>query len=272
MGTPDHDIHLRFNACPKSVITMVSHLGQARQRREIKMFKAEGTKCVRDTIAYFSPAFLLATAEWINANAEIVENASLRGVEVLRCTRAQLERVTDFRTVPPVVAVYHLPEPLLPDGDFGRRLSVALDGIQDPGNMGSILRTCDWFGIHDIVCSCDTVDLYNPKVVQATMGAISRMRVSYLPDLAGFLCGLSQRGVEICGTFLNGDNLFAFEPTGNDSGVVVMGNEGKGVTPEVAAAVTRRLTIPAYPPGAFTSESLNVGAATAIVLSYLRNK
>lgn len=268
----DRDFHLRFEPCSKSVLSLVSRLGQARVRREHALFKAEGEKCVHDTIEHFRLAMLFATPQWLNANAIVAAEAMDRGAAVWRCSETQMERMSDFRTAPPVIAVYELPEPIIASGDFGHKLAVALDGIQDPGNMGSILRTCDWFGVHDVVCSAQTVDIYNPKVVQATMGAISRMRVAYVDELGSFLAGIAADKVPVYGTFLNGDNLFGFEPPYADCGVVVMGNEGKGVTAGVAGAVTHRLTIPSYPAGVPTSESLNVGAATAVVLSYLRMK
>ena len=170
------------------------------------------------------------------------------------------------------------------------QLLVALDGIQDPGNLGTIIRTCDWFGVHDIVCSLDTADCYNPKVVQATMGALSRVRVHYV-NLPAWLESLSPSkrgaggGPNIFGTLLEGKNMYDVladlssayplsSPLGGTEGgfssIIVMGNEGNGISPEVRSLVTHPIRIPSFPENAETSESLNVSIATAIVLAEFR--
>ncbi len=156
----------------------------------------------------------------------------------------------------------------LNDRELKGRLSIALDGIQDPGNLGTIIRVADWMGVRHIICSRDTVDVYNPKVVQATMGAISRVKV-YYADLSDVLRKLRE-SMPVYGTFLDGDNIYATELT--EEGIIVMGNEGKGVSEPVANLATKRLYIPSYPPGEQTSESLNVAVATAITLSEFRRQ
>ena len=171
-------------------------------------------------------------------------------------------------------------------------LIVALDGVQDPGNLGTIIRTCDWFGVHELVCSLDTADCYNPKVVQATMGALARVRVHYV-NLAEWLReptpipSLKGR-VNIYGTLLDGDDMYEIvesqkskvesrkgEERGKrkeerGKGIIVMGNEGNGISEEVRKLVTHPIRIPSYPKDAETSESLNVSIATAIVLADFR--
>ncbi|MCM1110517.1 MAG: RNA methyltransferase [Clostridium sp.] len=254
----------------RQTIAMVAGLGSASHRRKSLAFKAEGAKCVADTAGVFGPRMLIATAAWFVENEAAATDFVRRGGSLLKGTSADMERMSDFRCPPSVIAVYNLPAPSQPSADFGSTLAVALDGIQDPGNLGTILRTCDWFGIRDVVCSRETVDLYNPKSVQATMGAISRVNLSYVDSLADFLRGCAGRSVPVYGTFLGGDNLFAADFPDPCAGIVVLGNEGRGISPEVAAAVTRRLTIPSWPPGEPTSESLNVGAAAAIVLASFR--
>jgi TrmH family RNA methyltransferase len=148
-------------------------------------------------------------------------------------------------------------------------LVLALDGIQDPGNLGTIIRTCDWFGVHDIVCSLDTADCYNPKVVQATMGALARVHVHYvnLPEW------LSQQSCPIVGTLLEGKNMYEVlnrQSSIVQSSIIVMGNEGNGISQEVRNLVTHPIRIPSYPKNVETSESLNVSIATAIVLAEFR--
>jgi TrmH family RNA methyltransferase len=151
-------------------------------------------------------------------------------------------------------------------------LSIALDGVQDPGNLGTIIRTCDWFGVHDIYCSMDTADCYNPKVVQATMGALARVRVHYI-HLEKWLNQVHKAGIPVYGTLLEGGNMYHEGAIADKSkGVIIMGNEGNGISPAVRKLITHPLRIPSYPADAETSESLNVGIATAIVLAEFRRQ
>jgi TrmH family RNA methyltransferase len=247
-----------------SLRKLVASLDQAKTRRETGLFVAEGTKCVLDTIDAFSCRHIIASPSWLTKHASRV--ASLPTVEA---TRADLERMTHFSTAPDVIAVYEIPQQTLSLDRCADQLTIALDRIQDPGNLGTIIRLADWFGISTIVCSSDTVDVYNPKVVQATMGAISRVDIVYtaLPD---FLTAMREKGVAVCGTFLDGVNIYA-EPLPSPA-VIVMGNEGAGISPDVAATVNRRLLIPSFPPEATTVESLNVAIATAITVAEFRRQ
>ena len=145
---------------------------------------------------------------------------------------------------------------------------LALDGVQDPGNLGTIVRIADWWGIDHVVCSHDTADVFAPKVVQATMGAIARVKVSYV-DLPQWLESLPNE-VAVCGTFLDGDNIYAAPLP--PSGVLVMGNEGKGISADVEATVNLRLLIPSFPAHRPTSESLNVAIATAVAVAEFRRQ
>ena len=157
-------------------------------------------------------------------------------------------------------------------------LVLALDGIQDPGNLGTIIRTCDWFGVHDILCSRDTADCYNPKVVQATMGALARVRVHYV-DLVKEISAFrfQHSDLRIYGTLLDGKDLY--ETLSSESllpsskgglRIIVMGNEGNGISAPVRKLITHAIRIPSFPKNAETSESLNVSIATAIVLAEFR--
>ncbi len=183
---------------------------------------------------------------------------------------AEMARISFLRTPTPVLAVAEIPTShpaeMLPE-----RLALALDDVQDPGNVGTIIRLADWFGIHDLYCSPATADCWSPKVVQATMGAIFRVRVHYVP-LDKWLPRVAAKGIPVFGTFLEGENIYSchLEP---DRGIIVMGNEGKGISTETARYVTRKLYIPPYPStSAPTSESLNVAMATAITLSEFRRR
>lgn len=239
----------------------IAALADAKGRSRQGAFMAEGTKCVLDTLGAFKLRLLAATEAWLAAH-------DVDG-PVVAVNRGMLGEMSSMSLAPDVIAVYELPDdsvfdPELPAGN----LVIALDRVQDPGNLGTIIRTADWMGITTILASADTVDCFNPKVVQATMGAISRVKVIYgnLPEMLEAV----GKEVPVYGTFLDGENIYR-QPL-SDNGVIVMGNEGSGISAEVAAAVTRRLFIPSYPPGRATSESLNVATATAITLSQFRSR
>ncbi|MBD5257898.1 MAG: RNA methyltransferase [Barnesiella sp.] len=239
---------------------LIASLQQPRHRREHRLFVAEGAKCISELTDTFACRMVVATHAWYERDAMTLP----RGAELLKATRADMERISSMSNPPEVIAVMEMPAEAadsVPDG-----LIVALDGVQDPGNLGTIIRACDWFGVNTIVCSRDTVDLYNSKVIQATMGALARVGVRYV-DLPRWLAELPASR-PVYGTFLDGDNIYS-APLAAD-GVIVMGNEGKGISREVAAAVTARLFIPPYPVDARHVESLNVSVATAIILSQFR--
>ena len=234
---------------------LYASLGTAKGRRATGLFMAQGTKCVLDTFGHFQCECVLATSQWMEAHTTVPAMA----VKV-----SDLERISTLSTPPQVVAIYHIPE----DDALcfnAQELSLALDCVQDPGNLGTIIRVADWMGIGNIYASLDTADVWNPKVVQATMGAISRVKVHYL-NLADFLRSL--RDVPVYGTFLEGDNIYKSNLTSH--GVIIMGNEGNGISTEVGQYVNHKLHIPSYPIGVPTSESLNVAIATAITLSEFR--
>ena len=241
---------------------MVASLGNARSRREEKCFVAEGTKCVCDTWHAFSCRYLFATQAWVDEH----KNA-LPGSAPIIVKRADMERMSQLSTPSQVLAVYELPESKFDEKRLTSNLVIALDRVQDPGNLGTIIRIADWFGITDIVCSPDTVDVYNPKVVQATMGAISRVKVHYV-DLADLI--KRNTDIPVYGTFLDGRNIY--ETSLTPHGIVVMGNEGQGISDEIGVLIKRRLFIPSYPQERPTSESLNVGMATAITIAEFRRR
>ncbi len=241
---------------------LVASLDDPKVRDAEGLFVAEGTKCVLDTAGAFAPRWIFATAAWTEAHGH-----DLRGsASITVVKRADLERMSHLSTPPQVMAVYERPVYEITPADIAGRLVIALDRLQDPGNLGTVMRVADWFGIDTIVCSHDTVNCFNPKVVQATMGAISRVKVVYT-DLPEFL---AQCGQTVYGTFLDGDIIY--NSSLGDSGVIVMGNEGRGISDDVARHVDRRLYIPSFPALRPTSESLNVGTATAITVAEFRRR
>lgn len=230
----------------KAQVKWVRSLQQKKHRDAEGVFVAEGAKCVEELRKAFE-LVLLATSD--------------------NATYTEIEQMSSLRTPQGVIGVFKKREfnSEIPSG-----LLVALDGVQDPGNLGTIIRTCDWFGIHDILCSRDTADCYNPKVVQATMGALSRVRVHYV-DLPKELTLLRQTGLPLYGTLLEGENMYEpYAIPDKQRGVIIMGNEGNGISESIRKLITHPLLIPSYPINASTSESLNVSIATAIVLAEFR--
>ena len=236
----------------KNQIKWVRSLQQKKQRDAEGVFVAEGHKCVEELRGAFELVLLVTP-----------DNA----------TEGEIAQMSNLRTPQGVIGVFkRRGDEAKGEGQKarGEELVVALDGVQDPGNLGTIIRTCDWFGVHDIYCSKDTADCYNPKVVQATMGALARVRVHYI-DLAPWLAEVSKANIPIYGTLLEGENMYQEGAIADKhKGVIIMGNEGNGISPYIRERITHPIRIPSYPENAETSESLNVGIATAIVLAEFR--
>ena len=238
-------------------------------RKAEGVFVAEGHKLVGDLLDVFECKYLAATSEWLSANVAWVDRQRRSGVEVDEVTDEELKRASFQETPQQVLAVFKQLTYEVDVNEVARKqLCLVLDDVQNPGNLGTIVRLADWFGIEHIFCSKGCADIYNPKTVQATMGGIARVQVheADLPELLSRL----DKDIPVYGTFLDGENMYGREL--ENRGLIVMGNEGKGVSKEVAAFVTERLYIPNYPEGRETSESLNVAIATAIVCAEFRRR
>lgn len=242
---------------------LIASMAQKKQRNRSQLFLAEGEKCVHDLlIASFSPHLIVHTKDWkppfcISPSTTIVE-----------VTNTELTKASFLKTPQNVLALFHQPTVKISNSAMKNKLTIALDGIQDPGNLGTIIRLADWLGIENIVCSTDTVDWLNPKVVQATMGAMARVKVHYI-ELAQFLTNYrASIGHQIYGSFLEGEDIYASKLCSN--GIVVMGNEGNGIRDEIANLVTKKITIPSFAAHGTTSESLNVATATSIICAEFR--
>lgn len=245
----------------KSKIKLIRSLEHKKFRTETNLFLAEGDKLVSDLLPYFPRRLLAGTNEWLAANpAEAMER--------IPATPDQLAAASLMRTPQHVLALFEMREDLYTPKQLETQLCLALDGIQDPGNLGTIIRIADWFGITHVFCSAQCADIYSPKTIQATMGAIARVHV-HTVDLPQWLSGLPGH-TPVYGTFLNGSDLYTAPLS--PAGIIVMGSEGRGISPQVAAHITHRLLIPSYPHGRTTSESLNVSTATAIVCAEFRRR
>ncbi len=253
----------------KNRLKYVRSLEMKKYRKAEGVFVAEGHKLVGDLLDVFECRYLAATSDWLSANAAWVERQRRSGVEVDEVTDEELKRASFQETPQQVLAVFKQLTYEVDVNEVARKqLCLVLDDVQNPGNLGTIVRLADWFGIEHIFCSKGCADIYNPKTVQATMGGIARVQVheADLPELLSRL----DKDIPVYGTFLDGENIYGKEL--ENRGLIVMGNEGKGVSKEVAAFVTERLYIPNYPEGRETSESLNVAIATAIVCAEFRRR
>ena len=280
----------------KNQIKFIRSLSQKKVRDSEQLFLAEGEKCVREMLQSFEP-FLIASS------------SPLSGINTLEATEMEIQQMSQLRHPQGVVAVFKMPTmvdlnaafkmpeladlnaafkmPELADLNASFKMLIsqeatkasglilALDGVQDPGNLGTIIRTADWFGIEEIICSQDTVDCWNPKVVQATMGALARVHVHYI-NLYSFILNVLQSNQDgnnypIYGTLLDGKNMYSPDAIpSKQRGIIIMGNEGNGISSAIRSLITHPLYIPSFPAERPTSESLNVGIATAIILAEFR--
>ncbi len=241
----------------KNQLKYIRQLEQKKYRRREGCFVAEGTKVVGDLLQRYRPEAVFATADW----------QAPAGITPQLVTDDELRRISFLQHPQQVLALFPLPTINSKLSTINSTLSLALDGVQDPGNLGTIIRIADWFGISTIICSEDTVDAWNPKVVQATMGSIARVNIIYI-NLPEFLDSLPA-DFPVYGTFLDGDNIYTQELT--REGLIIMGNEGNGISDAVRAKVNRRLLIPDFHQGE-TADSLNVAIATAITCSEFRRR
>lgn len=258
----------------KNIIKRVQSLAQRKARRQEGLFVAEGNKLVGDNLASMRCMELFATQSWWDANGHLLQGMTgsrTSGHEPLQylVTETEMQRLSLMQAPQEVLGVFAIPQYELDAETLTNELTVVLDEVQDPGNVGTIIRLCDWFGIRNIVCSPTTADCFAPKVVQATMGAIARVKVHYTP-LEAFLDDMRKRGLPIYGTYLEGENIYQTQLT--QQGLIIMGNEGKGINPALKPYVDHKLNIPSYPVGMPTSESLNVGIATAITVAEFRRR
>ena len=240
----------------KTKLNMFSSLGSAKMRKKYGLFTVEGEKSVADTIDIFTPEAVIFERGHVPAYVPA-------GTPLYETGHDEMGKLSNLTTPPSVMAVYRIPKSTDADLEVGPGLYVVLDGIQDPGNLGTIVRTCHWFGIYTIFASKDTVDIFNPKSVQATMGSVAKVNVRYC-DI-GLLLDRNP-DIPVYGTLLEGENIFKAKLGRN--GFIVMGNEGKGISDEIRERISIPLNIP--PAGTDHSESLNVSVAAAITIAQFR--
>ena len=244
---------------------LITSLGKKKYRDQEQLFVAEGHKMISDLVnTNLKCRILVANDEWFKDNDKLIEST-----EVIVASDNELKKISALKSTPPVIAVFEQPQVSLNLEQLNSKLSLFLDDVQDPGNLGTIIRMADWFGIENIICTKGCADVYNPKTVQSTMGAIARINIHYI-DSESFFNSIESFNLPVYGTFLNGRNIYESEL--ENTGIIVMGNEGNGISPFVEKQVTSKLYIPTYPLHKQTSESLNVAVATAIVCGEFRRR
>ena len=245
----------------KNKIKYIHSLELKKNRKEEHAFVAEGHKLVGDLLGHFPCKLLVATHAWLE------RNPGMKADEIIEVTQEELTRASLQKAPQEVLAVFEQPTYEMDASVVSQNLCLALDDVQDPGNLGTIIRLADWFGIEHIFCSQGTVDVYNPKTIQATMGALARVKLHYC-HLPSFIASL--KDTPVYGTFLDGENMYGKNLS--EHGLIVMGNEGNGISDEVGKLVNERLYIPNYPPQRDTSESLNVAIATSVICAEFRRR
>ncbi|MFC6859086.1 TrmH family RNA methyltransferase [Zunongwangia atlantica] len=235
----------------KSQIKLITSLGQKKYRQKNGLFVAEGIKVIRELL---NSDFQLEKLFASEAIFDVSEDQFILAEE------RELKKISFLKTPQTALALFKIPQQNLGILDD---LTVALDGVRDPGNLGTIIRLCDWFGVKNLVCSQDTVDCFNPKVIQSTMGSITRVNVIY-KNLTEFL---QSHDLVSYGTFMEGENVY--QKKLQQKAVLVMGNEANGISPEIEKLISEKISIPQFGQSQET-ESLNVATATAIFLSEFR--
>lgn len=249
----------------KQKLKDIRSLQVKKYRRETGLFLAEGEKIVEELLgSEVEIEMIVATSGWLTLHPQAAKACR----ELLEADAGVLEKISTLSTPNQVVAIGKTPHPVTEMKGFGKQLVLVLDNVQDPGNLGTIIRIADWFGIGHIVCSEETAEAFNPKVVQASMGSIFRIAIDYVP-LDQWIREYTERfGYPVYGTFTGGENIYAQDL--DFYGLIIMGNESKGISENVRKLVSHKLTIPRFHGSG--AESLNVSMATAIVCSEFRRR
>lgn len=257
-----------------NTISFIKALHLKKKRNEHGLFLAEGDKLVKEMLASdFVVKQIYALPDWLRENSRLLS----RDIETNGATQAELERVSTLVTAPAVLAVVEIPEVRIEPEELLEGYTLVLDGIRDPGNMGTLIRTADWFGIHRIVASDDCAEHWNPKVVQASMGSLTRVRIVNVPlrelfkDIAEISKARNIDAPAVYGTFMDGNNVYdeSFAP----SGFIVIGNESNGIRKESEHFIDRRISVPSFVvEGKAKPESLNAAVAAALIIGELRRQ
>ncbi len=250
----------------KNQIKLISSLQKKKYRDQHQLLVAEGYKLISDLLDSNLESKYIIHTKQAKVSDLLKHNNEL---ELIECDASDLKKISSLKTPSDLIGVFEIPNSDINNSDISHSLSILLDDVQDPGNLGTIIRIADWFGIQHVFCSKNTVDLYNPKVIQATMGALARVKVIYT-DLPEIVKEYVSPDFPVYGTFLEGETIYKSEL--DTQGFIIMGNEGKGISSELKPLVSKKLFIPNFPSDQATSESLNVSVACSIVCSEFRRR
>ena len=248
-------------ALSKNKIKFIHSLDLKKNRIKENLFVCEGHKCVDELLKYFECKYIASNEVW----SQLHSNINCDEMDIV--SQDELTKASLLKAPQDVIALFAIPQHRLNTSLPTKSLCLALDDVQNPGNVGTIVRVADWFGIETIYCTEGCADVYSPKTVQATMGALGRVNIYYV-DLPEMIKQLHD--VPIYATLINGQNMY--DEVLDNHGLIIMGNEGNGISPEIEKLVDHRLYIPNYPIGKETSESLNVAMATGIVCAEFRRR
>ena len=250
----------------KNKIKLIKSLAQKKYRIKENLFLVEGNKMVNELLASdFDIKTIICTKQFSDSNKNILSE----GIETIITSQQEIQKVSLLKTPQQALAVCSIPVPKYTN-IIPQQLTLLLDGVQDPGNLGTIIRIADWYGISTIYASPATADIFNPKVIQASMGAFLRVNLYYIKP-EEILLEAQNNNIPIYGTFLEGENIY--EQTLTKEGIIIMGNEGKGISHKLEKFISQKILIPSFPTGQEkNSESLNVSIATAIVCSEFKRR
>lgn len=247
----------------KAKVKIIKSMHLKKARKQTNSFLAEGPKLVDELLDCTLCSFLVATSSYLDSHPNLPKD-----IEVFEVSQEELAKLSQLQHPQQVLGIFSQIQTDIDTSHPTTSLCIGLEDVQDPGNLGTILRVADWFGISHIYCSKETADIYNPKVVQATMGAIARVKVHYV-DLLEMIQHLPE-ATPVYGTVLDGENIFEKELS--SKGLIVMGNEGRGLSDKMKQCVTDKLLYPSFPPDRIGTESLNVAMATALICGEFRRK
>ncbi len=241
----------------KNKIKHIRSLGQKKFRDLHQQFIAEGSKIVLEFLhSNLTVVEMYATKDWLNQNKTDTDTVAITEV-----TDEELKKITQLSSSQNVLGVFSMPSNSLNKDIFSLKLNLVMDDIRDPGNLGTIIRIADWFGIEQVICSSDSVDLFNPKVVQGTMGSLARVKVVYT-DLFDLFKNLPE-GIPVYGALLDGENIYHSQL--ESTGILLIGNEAHGISEKLLPFINKKISIPPFNPNTLKAESLNAAVATGII-------
>jgi RNA methyltransferase, TrmH family len=254
-------------------LKFIASLKLKKNRKENQFFIIEGEKLIDELLSgNFEIHSVYATSQWLRekkVSADDGVHSARSTVPVFRVTDKELSRISSLSTPNKVLALVYKQEYQIIPADIQGKLTLVLDNVQDPGNLGTLMRTCDWFGINDIICSENSTEATNPKVIQSSMGSVLRVRTHY-HDLPEFLSLPGLKGIPVFGAFTGGPDIYTASLP--DSGIIVLGNESRGISQEVKHLISHKISIPGKSDGSNSPESLNVAVAGSIIISEFRRR